>query len=72
MPVRTTTINADGKRDEISVKEALEFYAFIQRTRYCSEIFKVGCNQCENGVLHRVQASFLLPSTNTVGLASVP
>lgn len=30
VPVRTTTINADGKRDEISVKEALEFYAFIQ------------------------------------------
>jgi len=29
--VRTTTINADGKREEISVKEALDFYQFIQQ-----------------------------------------
>jgi len=31
VPVRTTTINADGKREEISVREALEFYQFIQQ-----------------------------------------
>ena len=31
VPVRTTTVNANGERDEISVGEALEFYAFIQQ-----------------------------------------
>ena len=31
VPIRTTTRNERGERDEISTKVALEFYAFIQR-----------------------------------------
>ena len=30
-PVRTTTTNERGERDEISIEEQLKFYAFLQR-----------------------------------------
>lgn len=31
MPVRTTTTDENGERDEISIRDALDFYAFIQQ-----------------------------------------
>ena len=31
IPIRTTTTDADGKRDVISMREQLDFYAFIQQ-----------------------------------------
>lgn len=39
IPVRTTTTDEDGKRADISVTDALEMYAFIQR--FAAE--KIGC-----------------------------
>lgn len=50
-PCRTTTKNERGERDEISVAEALDFYAFLQRRGA-----EVGCYVPDPDPLYREQA----------------
>lgn len=49
-PVRTTTKDEDGRRDEISTKGAEEFYAFLQRRGA-----EVGCYVPDPDAMHNVR-----------------